>query len=127
MPNDGLDSGTLVEAHVDYRHGGFGLRALYSRWDFTGYAVEAAGADTQTGWYLEPSYRINPKLGFYSRYEEIAAARGQDNFSQWEVGFNWWPTENVVIKFDYRDRSHDFESDYGRDFNGIDIGLGYNF
>ena len=42
VSNDGLDSGTLVEAHVDYQRNGFGLRALYSRWDFSGDAVEAA-------------------------------------------------------------------------------------
>ena len=43
VSNDGLDSGTLVEAHIDYRRNGFGLRALYARWDFTGDAVEAGG------------------------------------------------------------------------------------
>jgi hypothetical protein len=127
VADDGLDSGTLIEGHIDYRIGGFGLRALYSRWDFSGEAVEAAGADVQTGWYIEPSYRVTNWLGLYTRYEDIEAARDQDNFSQWELGLNWWPTDNVVIKFDYRDRSHELASDYGRNFKGIDIGLGYNF
>jgi len=125
--DDGLDSGTLLEAHVDYQRNGFGLRALYARWDFTGDAVEAAGADTQTGWYIEPSYRLNDKIGFYTRYEDIDAARSQDKFNQWEVGVNWWPAKNVVIKFDYRDRSHDLVSQSGRDFTGIDLGVGYSF
>ncbi len=125
--NDGLDDGTLVEAHVDYQRGGFGLRALYAHWDFSGDAVEAADADTQSGWYIEPSYRLNRKVGFYTRYEEVNAARDRDNFSQWELGLNWWPSENVVLKFDYRDRSHDLLSENGRDFNGIDLGLGYMF
>jgi hypothetical protein len=127
VSNDGLDSGTLVEAHVDYQRNGFGLRALYARWDFSGEAVEAAEADTQTGWYIEPSYRLNDKVGFYARYEDIDAARAQDKFDQWEVGLNWWPAKNVVIKFDYRDRSHDLDSQNGRDFSGIDLGLGYSF
>ena len=127
LANDGLDDGTLLEAHVDYQRGHFGFRALYARWDFSGYAVEEAGADVQTGWYVEPSYRVNPKIGFYGRYEEIEAARDRDHFNQWEVGLNWWPAENVVIKFDYRDRSHDLPGEYGRDFTGIDIGVGYNF
>ena len=126
-PGDGLDDGTLIETHLDYRRGAFGLRALYARWEFSGHAVEAAGAETQTGWYIEPSYRINDHLGFYTRYEDIEAARDRDNFSQWQVGLNWWPHENVVVKFDYRDRSHDLESAAGRDFHGIDIGIGYNF
>ena len=127
VSNDGLDSGTLVEAHVDYQRNGFGLRALYARWDFSGDAVEAAEADTQTGWYIEPSYRLNDKVGFYARYEDVDAARAQDKFDQWEVGLNWWPAKNVVIKFDYRDRSHDLDSQNGRDFSGIDLGLGYSF
>ena len=127
VSNDGLDSGTLIEAHVDYQRNGFGLRALYARWDFSGDAVEAADADTQTGWYIEPSYRLNDKVGFYARYEDVDAARAQDKFNQWEVGLNWWPAQNVVIKFDYRDRSHDLASQNGRDFTGIDLGLGYSF
>jgi len=125
--DDGLDSGTLLETHVDYQRAGFGLRALYARWDFSGEAVEAAGADKQTGWYIEPSYRLNSKIGFYTRFEQIDAARDQDKFDQWEFGVNWWPAENVVIKFDYRDRSHDLDSSAGRDFSGIDLGLGYSF
>ena len=127
VSNDGLDSGTLIEAHVDYQRNGFGLRALYARWDFRGDAVEAADADTQTGWYIEPSYRLNDKIGFYTRYEDVDAARNQDKFNQWEVGLNWWPARNVVIKFDYRDRSHNLDSQNGRDFTGIDLGVGYSF
>ncbi len=124
--NDGLDSGTLVEGHIQYQRGGFGLRALYARWDFSGYAVEAAGADKQWGWYVEPSYRIN-EVGFYTRYEQVDAARAQDKFDQWELGLNWWPNENVVLKFDYRDRNHDLDSQQGRNFTGFDLGLGYSF
>jgi predicted porin len=121
-----LDSGTLVEGHIQYQRGGFGLRALYARWDFNGYAVEEANADKQWGWYIEPSYRIN-EIGFYTRYEKVDAARAQDQFDQWEVGLNWWPNENVVFKFDYRDRSHDLLGQKGRDFTGFDLGVGYSF
>ncbi len=127
IANDGLDDGTLVEAHIDYRRAGFGLRALYARWDFSGDAVEAAGADKQTGWYIEPSYRLNTHLGFYTRYEEVDAARDRDQFSQWELGLNWWINDNVVVKLDYRDRNHDLFDESGRDFTGIDLGLGYSF
>jgi len=127
ISNDGLDSGTLVEAHIDYRRAGFGLRALYAHWNFTGDAVEAAGADKQWGWYIEPSYRLNDYIGFYTRYEKISAARDRDNFDQWELGLNWWPARNVVIKLDYRNRSHDLASQRGRDFTGFDLGVGYAF
>lgn len=127
VANDGLDDGLLIEAHIDYRHDRFGLRALYSHWDFSGDAVEAANADKQSGWYIEPSYRLNQWLGFYTRYEQVDAARDQDKFDQWELGLNWWPARNVVIKFDYRDRNHDLASQHGRDFHGFDLGIGYMF
>ncbi len=127
VANDGLDDGTLLEAHIDYRHAGFGLRALFAQWNFSGDAVELRGADRQTGWYIEPSYRLNDRLGFYTRFEDLNAARNQDQFQQWELGLNWWPNENVVIKFDYRDRDHDLLNENGRDFKGIDVGLGYSF
>ncbi len=125
--NDGLDDGTLVEAHVDYRRGDFGLRALFARWDFSGAAVEAADADKQTGWYVEPSYRVTNRLGLYTRFEDVRGARGRDRFDQWELGLNWWLNENVVFKFDYRDRNHDLAGESGRDFTGIDLGVGYSF
>ncbi len=125
--NDGLDSGTLIEGHIDYRRGGFGLRALYARWDFTGEAIEEAGAERQYGWYVEPSYRLNDNIGFYTRYETVDAARNQDKFDQWEFGLNWWPYENVVVKLDYRDRNYDLVSQQGRDFTGFDVGFGYSF
>jgi hypothetical protein len=125
--NDGLDSGTLLEGHIEYRRGGFGLRALYARWDFTGEAVEAAGAERQSGWYVEPSYLLNEHIGFYTRYETLDAARKQDKFDQWEFGLNWWVYENVVVKLDYRDRNHDLVSEQGRNFTGFDVGFGYSF
>ena len=125
--DDGLDHGTLVETHLDYRNGKFGLRALFAQWNFSGAAVEAAAADRQTGWYVEPSYRAHDKLGFYSRFEDVEGARDRDQFDQWEIGLNYWPAPNVVLKFDYRDRNHDLENDAGRDFNGFDLGLGYSF
>jgi hypothetical protein len=40
---------------------------------------------------------------------------------------NYWPVNNVVLKFAYRDRSHDLASEKGRDFDGFDLGLGYSF
>jgi hypothetical protein len=127
IPGDGLDAGSLWSAQALYTSGDFGLRALYSRWNFDGSAVEAAGADEQTGWYVEPSFRLNPKWGVYTRYEDVAGARNQDKFDQWQVGVNYWPLPDVVVKFDYRRREHEIASELGHDFSGIDIGLGYQF
>jgi predicted porin len=124
---DGLDSGLLLETHLVYEQGPFGLRALYARWDFDGTAVAAADADRQTGWYLEPSFKIRSDIGLYTRYEDIEAARSQDRFDQWEFGVNYWPHEDVVIKADYRSRDHDLAAEAGRDFDAFDLGIGYQF
>jgi len=127
QPGDGLDSGTMLAAHAIYQAGDFTLRGLYSQWDFSGSAVEAAGVDRQQGWYLEPSYRLSERWGIYARYEEIDGARNLDKFSQWETGFNYWPLPDVVLKLDYKQRDHDLASELGEDFSGIDLGFGYQF
>jgi hypothetical protein len=133
---DAIDDGWLFEGHLIYNAGPYAIRALYARWDINGTGIEAADADTQTGWYIEPSVKpfsnsflptLANKVGFYFRYEDIDAARTRDRFSQWETGFNIWPHPDVVIKFDYRDRSHDLVAEKGRDFTGFDIGIGYQF
>jgi hypothetical protein len=127
---DGLDDGTLVSLHGIWSWKLFQLRALWAQWNFNGELVELAGADKQTGWYVEPSVRLGRSShdwGFYSRYEDVEGARGQDQFDQWEIGFNYWPTSNVVLKVDYRERDHDLESELGRDFEAFDLGLGYSF
>jgi len=125
LPGDGLDSGQLFTAHAIYSAGGFGLRGLYGNWQFDGSAVEAAGADDQTGWYIEPSYRINENWGVYARYQDIDAARVQDRFTQNEFGFNYWPTDGVVLKVDFRQR--EFSEPGPADFDALDLGFGYAF
>jgi len=127
---DGLDEGQLFSTHAIFQRGWFGLRALYAGWKFNGDAVEAAGADRQKGWYIEPALKFKPgnyNIGFYTRYEDVDAYRNQDQFDEWQVGMNYWPVNSVVLKFAYRDRSHDLASEKGRDFDGFDLGLGYSF
>jgi hypothetical protein len=135
--NDSLEQGVLYEAHVDLKRGAFGLRTLYAKWDLDideDLALAALvpqdqidRAKSQKGWYLEPSYRLNPEWGVYARYEDIEAARSSDNFNQWEAGFNYWPHPSVVLKMDYRSRTHELDADEGRDFDGFDLGVGYQF
>ena len=126
---DGLDSGLLFETHAIYQNGPFQLRALYAGWDFDGAAVKAADADRQTGWYIEPSVRPWEQLGFYVRYEDLDGARTRDQFKQWEIGANYWPYEDVVLKVDYRDRSVDTVDIAAKsvDFTAFDLGIGYQF
>ena len=127
VPGDGLDSGQLFSAHAIYQRDRFGLRALYGHWQFDGDAVEAAGADKQTGWYVEPSFRVSDKWGFYARYQDLDAARDQDKFTQSQVGFNYWPTDGVVLKLDLRRREFSLPALNAADFDAIDLGFGYNF
>lgn len=131
---DGLDQADLLTAHAIYNKGGFQLRALWADWDIDGNLAELMGADDQSGWYIEPSYRfatpdlpIFKEVGIYTRYEDIEGFRSQDQFEQWEIGFNLWPTDNVVFKIDYRDRDHDLNAASGRDFKAIDLGVGFQF
>lgn len=129
VSGDGLDSGLLFETHAIWQTGPFQLRALYAGWDFDGAAVKAADADRQSGWYIEPSIRPWQQLGFYARYEDLDGARSRDRFSQWEVGANYWPIEDVVLKADFRDRSvDDVDPDAESvDFTAFDLGIGYQF
>ena len=131
---DGLDAANLLSVSGIYNNGGFQFRALWAGWDIDGSQVEMAGADDQSGWYLEPSYRfatpdidVISSFGFYARYEDLEGFRGSDQFDQWEIGVNVWPTDNVVFKIDYRDREHDLDTNSGRDFKAIDIGVGFQF
>lgn len=127
LPGDGLDAGSLFTTHAIYQSGDFSLRALYGRWKFDGEAVELANDDKQSGWYVEPSYRLNSRWGVYARYEDLEGARDADEFTQWEAGLNFWPVPDVVLKFDYRQRDHELLGLTGSDFDGFDIGLGYQF
>lgn len=134
VSGDGLNAASLLSASAIYNNGGLQLRALWAQWDIDGALVEMAGADDQSGWYIEPSYRfampsidLISSIGFYARYEDLEGFRGQDQFQQWEIGVNLWPTDNVVLKLDYRDREHDLAVSSGRDFKAIDIGVGFQF
>ena len=127
IAGDGLDKGQLFSAHAIYQKDRFGLRALFGGWKFDGAAVEAADADKQSGWYVEPNFRISDKWGVYARYSDLDAARDQDKFTQSEVGFNYWPHEKVVLKMDYRRREFSLPSLSIDDFDAVDLGFGYMF
>ena len=127
VAGDGLDSGQLFTAHAVYQRDRFGLRAFYGAWNFDGAAVEAADADSQSGWYVEPSFRVSDKWGVYARYEDLDAARQQDQFTQSEFGFNYWPVDGLVLKMDFRSREFALPALSTSDFDAIDLGFGYNF
>ena len=120
---------TLFETHAVIEQGNFGLRALYATWDLEGDAPKATGYDEQTGWYVEPSYRISQNLGVFARYSEWDNQAGlssvKSEMEQIDVGVNWWPHKNVVVKVDYQ--IQDAEKATGTELDGMNIGIGYSF
>lgn len=127
VAGDGLDSGRFITTHAIYSRRNFSLRALYGKWLFDGAAVQAAVAEKQSGWYVEPSLRLGSNWGIYARYEDVDGARDQDRFVQREAGLSYWPVPGVTIKVDYRSREHELLSEAGRDFDALDLGFGYQF
>ena len=118
----------LYEAHLAYRNGPFGLRALAATWDIDDAMNEiAAGAAAQEGWYVEPSWLLMRDLGIFTRYSEWdnqADGGGDTEFSQWTVGLNYWLEETVVFKLDYQ--FQDAPADE-KELEGLNLGVGWSF
>lgn len=122
-------SGLLSTAHIDYSTGGFRIRALYVRWDLSGDIT--ADAEEQYGYYIEPSYRWNLSeyygdLGVYARFSDYEYyKKGLQENKVYEIGLNYWPTNNVVFKLDYQDTN---DADQYEDIDSvINLGVGYQF
>jgi len=124
---DDVDA-TLIEAHAAYQSGPFMFRALYATWDIDDdINLIKAGADEQTGWYLEPSYRFSPEWGVFARYERwdnTAGAGTNSEMTQFDIGFNYWLTERVAIKMDYQDQDAPNGS---KEEDGFNLGIGWSF
>jgi predicted porin len=121
-------SAMMWETHAVINKGAFGLRALYATWDLDGDGPASSGADEQTGWYIEPSYKLNDKVGLFSRYslwDNQAGNSTDSEYTQWDLGVNWWLDPQVVVKFDYQDQSAPAGSRKEQD--GFNVGLGYQF
>ena len=120
---------TLLETHATWQVGDFGLRALYARWDIDD-AINAIklGASEQTGWYIEPSWRINNSWGVFARYNEwnnLDGAGVDGGIAQLDVGVNYWLHPNVVFKLDFQ--KQEAEARNGKEYDGFNLGVGYQF
>ncbi len=118
----------LYSAHVAWREGPFGLRAVAASWDINN-AIDniQVGADTQEGWYVEPSWLLLRDLGIFARYSEWdnqAGSGGDGEFSEWDMGVNYWLEEHVVFKLDYQ--FQDAPSDQ-QELEGLNLGVGWSF
>lgn len=120
-------SAWMGEVHADVRRGPLGLRALYAEWSLDGTGPEAAGADRQFGWYVEPSVRLTEQVGLFARYCEWNNRAGAGDAAggkrQVNAGVNWWPHEQVVVKADVQWQDHED----GKNQDGINLGIGYEF
>jgi hypothetical protein len=117
----------MIEAHLAYKKGPFGLRALYAQWDLDDDIEEVqAGADEQEGWYIEPNFKITDKLGVFVRYNEYDNTAGSNSKSEKEqidVGFNYYIHPRVVLKADYFDQ----DNESGTEYSGYNLGVGWDF
>ena len=115
---------TLIEAHAIYQVNDFSVRALYATWDIDGDEAASLGRDEQTGWYVEPSYKINEEFGVFARYSEYnnqAGDSSSDAVESTSAGINYWLHENVVFK------PNDEELSGAKDSKGFNLGFGYQF
>ncbi|MFT5083411.1 MAG: hypothetical protein ACI9Y1_001454 [Lentisphaeria bacterium] len=121
--SDTASPATLLETHVIYHAGMFGVRALYTSWNVSGDYAKSISRDEQTGWYVEPTIKPFEKIGFFARYSEWDnSVGGADSKNQVvDIGFNYWLTPEVVFKADYQDAS-----DYN-DNNSYNLGVGWSF
>ena len=140
--SDDVGSAIMAEAHARWNIADFTLTALYANWDIdvtaTATNADDQAKDNQSGGYLEASYKFTPAWGVFVRQNEWDnggfVTSGSTSKSQTDIGINYWPHENVVIKADYQMQSdfQKFDSDSGATetiagFDGFNLGIGYQF
>ena len=120
--------GQLIEAHAVVEQGDLALRALYAQWTFDDKITTFKdGAEKQSGFYLEPAYKVSNELGVfarYSSYDNLAGNSADSAVNETTVGANYWLAETVVLKFDYNQKD-DTSSDTTTDT--LNLGVGYSF
>ncbi len=120
-------SAWLYEVHADVERGPFGLRALYALWDVDGSGASAVGHDEQQGFYIEPSFKVTPKIGLFARYNQWDNQAGNSTKSerkQYDFGVNFWPHPDVVVKADWQQQDNEGTT---KNDNGFNLGVGYQF
>lgn len=121
---------TLGEGHAIVAKGPFTIKALFAQWHLVGgngtVNPAANGSDIQNGWFVEPSFKLTPKWGVFARYSEWDNSAGRLNAvhserRQTDVGVNYWPHPQVVLKLDVQDQQGAASDD------GFNLGVGYMF
>jgi hypothetical protein len=126
--NHGI-SAVLVETHAIYQIAGFGIKALYANWNIQDDINSIKqGAAQQTGYYIEPSYKINDSWGVFvrgSQWDNLADGVSNTGFTQINTGVNYWIHPQVALKFDYQDQQA--ESNNEKELDGVNLGVGLSF
>lgn len=135
----------LYEGHLQWKYRGLEFRTL-GAWGHIGDAAILSAANGQTigeqnfGWYAEVGYDILPHFlpkttqylapfFRYEMYDTIAKAPNgfkddpSKNQQIYQIGLQYKPIPNVVIKADYRN----FEADQGYIADDFNLGLGFIF
>ena len=121
----GTGEALFATTHAIWRAGRFEARALYASWWLAGSAARRFGADRQSGWYLEPAYRLGSRTTVFARQSlwdtrPHDAVDSQSTETMLGVDIRWH--ENVVIKADVGWNRQG--SARGRQ---VDLGLGFAF
>ncbi|MEM8593249.1 MAG: porin [Pseudomonadota bacterium] len=111
------------EVHAVVQKGNMGLKAEYGRWDVD---TKDAAYKEQSGYYIEPSYKVTPKVGVFARYSDLEYAGGtaspkEETYKT--VGANYSLHKNVVLKADYQ-KVNKKGSD---DASSVNLGVGWSY
>ena len=131
----------LIELHASYQWQGIGLKALYAQWNIDGLSNTVnAQKSKQEGFFVETNYRLDDMMGLpldnigvfarYSEWDLAAASNAQgvnadSSIKQWNYGFNYYLTPQVVFKADAQIQDHYDKSK--PDADGFTLGMGYSF
>ena len=124
--SDDIGNATLLQGQIRWNISKVTLTALYGQWNID-VANTASAADkekdVQKGGYLEASYRLTSAWGIFARQNQWDnGGAGDTEKSQTDLGVNYWPHEDVVIKADYQ-----IQNKVAGNFDGFNLGVGYQF
>lgn len=60
----------------------------------------------------------------YNRWDNRAGDNLDSEYTQWNIGMNYWIHPDVVVKVDYQDQSTPTTT---TELDGFNVGIGYQF
>ena len=124
------DAAILMGAHAIYQFNDFKATALYANWTLEGDKAKAAKKDSQTGGYVELSYKPTEKIGVFVRQSQWQK-KANESATQTDFGANYWPLPNIVFKVDFQIMNEFAGRDTNREIlkkaTAFNLGMGYHF